>query len=73
MYISRIIIRNIRNLVMLDIALSNRVTCIVGENNTRKTNFLHGLRLALDSGLSLARTLDFQSAAFNPPSLDGGC
>jgi putative ATP-dependent endonuclease of OLD family len=52
MYISRVVIRNFRNFANLDIKLQPGVTCIVGENNTGKTNLLHGIRLALDVNLS---------------------
>ena len=52
MYISRIVIRNYRNFKHLDVILTNGVTCLIGENNTGKTNFFHGLRLAIDANLS---------------------
>lgn len=37
---------------MLDIAARPGVTCIVGENNTGKTNLLHAIRLPIDAALS---------------------
>ena len=52
MYISRIVIRNYRNFELLDVVLRSGVTCIVGENNTGKTNLLHALRLPIDAALS---------------------
>jgi putative ATP-dependent endonuclease of OLD family len=52
MYISRIVVRNFRNFAFLDSALGPGVFCIVGENNTGKTNLLHAIRLAIDVGLS---------------------
>src|ERR1039458_5143624 len=52
MYISRIVIRNFRNFEFLDLALGPGVFCIVGENNTGKTNLLHAIRLAIDISLS---------------------
>jgi putative ATP-dependent endonuclease of OLD family len=52
MYISRIFISNFRNFRALDVPVSNGVTCIVGENNTGKTNLLHAVRLVLDGNLS---------------------
>lgn len=52
MYISRIVIRNFRNFRILDVPVYDGVTCIIGENNTGKTNLLHALRLAIDSNLS---------------------
>ena len=52
MYICRIVIRNFRNFLNLDLALRPGVTCIIGENNSGKTNLLHAIRLALDANLS---------------------
>lgn len=51
MYISRVVIKNFRNLRSLDVSLEPGMTCIVGENNSGKTNFLFALRLALDEKL----------------------
>jgi putative ATP-dependent endonuclease of OLD family len=51
MYISRLVVRNFRNFLLFDAAISPGVTCILGENNTGKTNLLHALRLALDINL----------------------
>lgn len=51
MYISRLVIRNFRNIKDLDVPLRDGVTSIVGENNTGKTNLLHALRLVLDADL----------------------
>ena len=33
-------------------SLSQGTTCLIGENNTGKSNFLHAVRLCIDSGLS---------------------
>ena len=52
MYISRIVIRNFRNFSNLDTHLYPGVTCVLGENNTGKTNLLRALRIVLDSNLS---------------------
>ncbi|MDY6875903.1 MAG: ATP-dependent endonuclease [Chloroflexota bacterium] len=52
MYVSRIVIRNFRNFAHLDVKLCPGVTCIIGENNTGKTNFLRAIRLAVDMNLS---------------------
>lgn len=52
MHISRIVIRNFRNFSHLDVNLNDGVTCVVGENNTGKTNFFRALRLAVDTNLS---------------------
>ena len=52
MYISRVVIRNFRNFRHLDVKLRDGVTCVIGENNTGKTNFLRAIRLAVDAILS---------------------
>jgi len=52
MFISRVVIRNFRNFSHLDVKMLHGVTCLIGENNTGKTNFLHALRLAVDANLS---------------------
>lgn len=66
MYISRIVIRNYRNFSHLDVSLTNGVTCLIGENNTGKTNFFQGLRLAIDANFSSQfrnlTELDFNSS-----------
>lgn len=52
MYISRIVIRNFRNITHLDVSLDQHVITILGENNTGKTNLVHAIRLALDANFS---------------------
>lgn len=52
MYINRIVIRNFRNFQHLDVTLCSGITCIIGENNTGKSNLLRALRLAVDARLS---------------------
>jgi len=52
MHIRRLVIRNFRNFRHLDVELADGVTCIVGENNTGKTNLIHAIRLVLDASLS---------------------
>lgn len=52
MRISRIVIRNFRSFEHLDVTLSKGTTCLIGENNTGKSNFLHAIRLCIDAGLS---------------------
>jgi putative ATP-dependent endonuclease of OLD family len=54
MRISRVVIRNFRSFGHLDIPISEMTTCVIGENNTGKTNFLHAIRLCIDSALSSA-------------------
>lgn len=49
--LSRITVKNFRNLVDVDVPLS-RHTVIVGENRSGKSNLLHAMRLVLDNTLS---------------------
>ena len=51
MFVSRIVVRNFRNLKLVDVPLRGGVTTIVGENNAGKSNLLHALRLVLDADL----------------------
>ena len=52
MKISRVVIRNFRSFAHLDVPITDGTTCVIGENNTGKTNFLHAIRLCIDAGLS---------------------
>ncbi len=52
MRITRVIIKNFRSFKHLDVAITAGTTCVIGENNTGKTNFLHAIRLCIDVGLS---------------------
>lgn len=52
MRISRVVIKNFRSFELLDVPLLANTTCVIGENNTGKSNFLHAIRLCIDSGLS---------------------
>ena len=52
MRLSRVVIRNFRSFEHLDIVLSSSTTCVIGENNTGKTSFLHAIRVCIDSSLS---------------------
>jgi len=52
MRISRVVIRNFRSFELLDVALTEGTTCVIGENNTGKSNFLHAIRICIDSALS---------------------
>lgn len=52
MYISRLLVRHFRNFECLDVPLRPGANCIVGENNTGKTNLVHALRLPLDANMS---------------------
>jgi putative ATP-dependent endonuclease of OLD family len=52
------VIKNFRNLGSIDVGLESGMTCIVGENNSGKTNFLWAFRLVLDANLpNYCRTL----------------
>ncbi|BAB53779.1 ATP-dependent nuclease [Mesorhizobium japonicum] len=52
MHISKITIRNFRSFAHLDVRIAENTTCIIGENNTGKTNLLQALRLCLDVNLA---------------------
>ncbi len=52
MFVSRLVVRNFRNFESLDVPFSPGTTCVLGENNSGKSNLLHAIRLALDSNLS---------------------
>lgn len=54
MRISRVVIRNFRAFQHLDISLHNNISCVIGENNTGKSAFLHAIRLCIDANLSSA-------------------
>jgi putative ATP-dependent endonuclease of OLD family len=54
MRINRVVIKNFRSFERLDVALNEATTCIIGENNTGKSNFLHAIRLCIDAALSSA-------------------
>jgi len=55
MYVSRLFIKNFRNLRHFDAEIGEGVTCFVGENNSGKTNIFHALRLLLDGNISAQR------------------
>ena len=55
MFISRLFIRNFRNLRHFDVGFSQGVTCFIGENNSGKTNIFQALRLVLDGNISAQR------------------
>jgi putative ATP-dependent endonuclease of OLD family len=52
MYISRIVVRNFRSFSHLDVSIGKGTTCVIGENNTGKSNLLHAIRLCIDAQLS---------------------
>ncbi len=49
MQISRVVIKNFRSFDLVDVPVTKLVTCIIGENNTGKSNFFHALRLCIDN------------------------
>src|SRR6202044_2258279 len=51
MYISRLVIRNFRSFQHLDVPIRAGTTCVIGENNSGKSNLLHAIRLCVDAGL----------------------
>jgi len=51
-YINRVVIRNFRSFAHLDVSIGPGTTCVIGENNTGKSNFLHAIRLCIDASLS---------------------
>jgi putative ATP-dependent endonuclease of the OLD family len=51
MYLSRMVVKNYRNLKEIDASLNSAVNCVIGENNSGKSNLLHALRLCLDVNL----------------------
>jgi putative ATP-dependent endonuclease of the OLD family len=55
MFISRLFVKNFRNLRHLDVEIGQSVTCFIGENNSGKTNLFHALRLVLDGNVSVQR------------------
>ena len=55
MYISRLFVKNFRNLRHLDVEILPGVTCFIGENNSGKTNIFHAIRLVLDGNISAQR------------------
>jgi putative ATP-dependent endonuclease of OLD family len=52
MQLSRIVIKNYRSLKLVDVAVKERASCVIGENNTGKSNLIQALRLCLDVTLS---------------------
>jgi putative ATP-dependent endonuclease of OLD family len=54
MQVNRVVIKNFRSLKSIDVQMAERTTCVLGENNTGKSNFIHALRLCLDVTLSSA-------------------
>jgi putative ATP-dependent endonuclease of OLD family len=51
MKISRVVIKNFRSFDLVDVPLNELVTCVIGENNTGKSNFFHAIRLCIDNNL----------------------
>ena len=52
MKIDRVVINNFRCFDLVDVVLQELVTCVIGENNTGKSNFLHAIRLCIDTNFS---------------------
>ena len=54
MHLCRVVIKGYRSLAFVDIAIADKATCIIGENNTGKSCFVQALRLCLDVDFSSA-------------------
>jgi putative ATP-dependent endonuclease of OLD family len=52
MHLSRVFVSNFRSLKSLNVRIAERTTCVIGENNTGKSNLIQALRLCLDVNLS---------------------
>ena len=52
MHLTRLVVRNYKNFTTADFPIAKHVTCILGENNTGKTNLTTALRLAIDARMS---------------------
>lgn len=52
MQLSRIVVRGFRSLGFLDAKVSEKATCVIGENNTGKSNLVQAIRVCLDVELS---------------------
>jgi len=48
MQLSRVVVKNFRSFALVDIPITDLVSCIIGENNTGKSNFFHAIRLCID-------------------------
>src|SRR6266404_4077142 len=55
MFISRVFIKNFRNLRRFDVEIALGVTCFIGENNSGKTNIFQALRFVLDGNIGAQR------------------
>ncbi|WP_292401774.1 AAA family ATPase [Mesorhizobium sp.] len=54
MHLSRVVIKGYRALGNVDVAIAEKATCVIGENNTGKSCFVQALRLCLDVDFSSA-------------------
>ncbi|MDK1390019.1 AAA family ATPase [Sinorhizobium sp. 8-89] len=54
MHLSRIVIKGYRSLSFVDVAIQDKATCVIGENNTGKSCLMQALRLCLDVDFSSA-------------------
>jgi putative ATP-dependent endonuclease of the OLD family len=54
MQLSRIVVKGYRSIALMDVVLKEKTSCIIGENNTGKSNLIQALRLCLDVNLSSA-------------------
>lgn len=54
MHLSRVVIKGYRALGDIDVSITEKATCVIGENNTGKSCFIQALRLCLDVDFSSA-------------------
>ena len=50
MYISNVKIRNYKNFYKANIKFNEKITTVIGENGTGKTNLFNAIRLLIDNG-----------------------
>ncbi|WP_017444098.1 DNA replication/repair protein RecF [Gayadomonas joobiniege] len=68
MYISRLVIQNVRNVSHLDISLNDKFNVIVGENGSGKTSFLESIHL-LGFGRSFRKSKNSELINFSETQL----
>lgn len=54
MHLSRIVVKGYRSLSFVDVTISEKTTCVIGENNAGKSCLIQAIRLCLDVDLSSA-------------------
>jgi putative ATP-dependent endonuclease of the OLD family len=54
MHLSRVVVKGYRALSLVDVAITEKATCVIGENNSGKSCLIQAVRLCLDVDLSSA-------------------